>query len=178
MSRPVCYSPNKDTNETPPPFWPETNVWRNSNGYFAELLRIDASYPEPRLTLGDLMHSTGLKPVSSPEELENGGGCAWACLAGIGDCDSDDTPFFWTANLRVGPEYFRGADPMHPKRWADRVDRRLLHGLGPWVIVIRKDGRKAQAPAWAVTDAWFLGASSNTAARIETLYPILSESSP
>ncbi len=171
MCRPVRYSPNKDTNETPPPFWPETNVWRNSNGYFAELLRIDASYPKPWLTSEDLMHSTGLKPASSPEALENGGGCAWACLAGIGDCDSDDTPFLWTDNLRIGPEDFRGADPAHPKRWGNRVDRRLIHGLGPWVVVIRKNGSMSRAPAYAVTDNWFLGSSSNAADHIEVLYP-------
>ncbi len=98
--------------------------------------------------------------------------------AGIGDCDSDDTPFLWTANLRVGPEDFRGADPAHPKNWSDRVGRRLLRGLRGWVVVIRKDGSMSQAPAYAITDAWFLGSSSNAPARIEVLYPLLPSFAP
>ena len=159
---PVVYADDHGPLGTqPPPFWPVPGVWPNSNEYLAELLRIHEE-PNGRLGAHDLIMCMGLQD----------GDCGWACLAGIGDCESEETPLLWTANLQVRAEDFTGADPAHPKRWRSRVDKRRLPRLRNWVVVIRKDGRISRIPDYALTDARFLGSSTNDPSHLEVLYPV------
>ena len=143
----------------PPPFWPGLGFWPNSNAYFAEILRI---HDKRFIDASTLIAMTGL----------GRGDCAWACLAGIGDCESEETPLLWTSNLQVRAEDFVGADPAHPKRWKNRVDKSRLPGLGNWVVIIRKNRAISRIPDYALTDASFLGSSANDPSRLEVLYPV------
>ena len=47
-----------------------------------------------------------------------------------------------------------------------------LPKLRNWVVVIRKDGRISRIPDYALTDASFLGSSTNDPSRLEVLYPV------
>ena len=159
---PEVYSDDHDPLGTQPPsFWPVLGVWPNSNAYFAELLRIHEK-SNGHLVATDLIMGMGLQE----------GDCGWACLAGIGDCESEETPLLWTANLQVRAEDFAGADPAHPKSWKSRVDKSRLPGLGNWVVVIRKNRAIVRIPSYALTDTRFFGSSTNDPSRLEVLYPV------
>lgn len=136
---------------TPPPLWPKPGDFRTANDFFAALLANS--------------HFT-----NAGQGGHVGDASRWNCLAGAADCESEETPVLWSANLTgVTERDFAGAAPSRPCPWRDRIIPDRLPGIGSRVVVIRKNGMGAVFSPGDLTDAAFLGSSSNAPARIQVL---------
>ena len=153
----------------PPPLWPRPGDFRTANDFFAALLedsRFSRDFPSAAPWL---FSETAATPPSNAAGRAVGA-CRWNCLAGASDCASDETPVLWSANLAgVTERDFAGADPSRPRPWRDRIVPDRLPGIGSRVLVVRKDGTGAVFSSGDLTDAAFLGASSNAPDRIQVL---------
>ena len=152
------------TGAPPPPHWPKPGEFRTANDFFATLLE-DRRFPGHGWLFSETAASN-----ASPAVGRAAGACLWNCLAGAADCESDETPVLWSANLTgVTERDFAGADPSRPRPWRDRIVPARVPNIGSRVVVIRKNGTGEFIPPGKLTDAAFLGSSSNSSARIQVL---------
>ena len=153
----------------PPPLWPGPEDFRTANDFFAALLE-DSRFSRDFPSAAPWLFSETAATTPSNAGGRAGGACRWNCLAGAADCESDETPVLWSANLAgVTERDFAGADPSRPCPWRDRIIPDRLPGIGSRVVVIRKNGMGAVFSPDDLTDAAFLGSSSNAPARIQVL---------
>ena len=147
-----------------PPAWAPVGAYDSANAYLADLLeteRIDS------ISFVGLA-GAGVEPAHDCAELRLRG-VAWNVLAGAAKAD-DSTPVIWTRNLRgLSPGDFAGADPERPRSWRDRLDPSDLRFGSEFIVLVRKSGSAEAIPVRNLTDAAFLGGSSNSPAWLQVL---------
>ena len=133
----------------PPPLWPGPEDFRTANDFFASLLE-DSRFSRDLPSAAPWLFSETAATTPSNAGGRAGGACRWNCLA-------------------VTERDFAGADPSRPCPWRDRINPDRLPDIGSRVVVIRKNGMGAVFSPGDLTDAAFLGSSSNAPARIQVL---------